>query len=109
MVETVDIFPTLCDLTGVSTPDGLNGESLVRELGAAQDAGEDDEQRGKALSYFGGNQTLRTPRYRLIEHADGYVELYDHEEDAGETRNVADARPDVVEALRAQLREQREH
>ena len=35
-------------------------------------------------------------RYRLIDHMNGYVELYDHAGPA-ETENVAEANPDVVQ------------
>ena len=56
-----------------------------------------------AISYSGKRQTIRTKRYRLIDHMNGYVELYDHAGRA-ETENVAEANPDVVQKLKRQLR-----
>lgn len=56
--------------------------------------------------------SLRTDRYRYIEWVDYRdpdgeplnVELFDHESDSGETRNVAGEKVEVVEELRAKLR-----
>lgn len=41
--------------------------------------------------------------WRLIEGSDGSVELYDVTRDPGETRDVASAHPDRVDALRARV------
>ncbi len=57
-----------------------------------------------AYAYFRSGTTVRTETHRLIVHKkDGYVELYDHTSEAGETVNVAEANPELVEALKAQL------
>lgn len=55
--------------------------------------------------------TMRTDRYRLVvwrDHRDPkakpiYVELFDHETDPQETKNIASAHPDVVRSLSKQL------
>lgn len=55
--------------------------------------------------------TMRTDRYRLVvwrDHRDPkaapiYVELFDHQTDPAETRNIANDHPDVVDTLRKQL------
>jgi iduronate 2-sulfatase len=55
--------------------------------------------------------TMRTNRYRLVlwkdhKHPDAeplFVELYDQKTDPGETKNIADKRPKVVEKLTAQF------
>ena len=55
--------------------------------------------------------TMRTHRYRLVvwlDHRDRtaepvYVELFDHETDPQETRNIAAGNPEVVRELRLQL------
>ncbi|MFK7822029.1 MAG: iduronate-2-sulfatase, partial [Planctomycetaceae bacterium] len=53
-----------------------------------------------AVSYKNASvTTIRTDRYRLIRHKNDYVELYDHSTKAAETKNVADANPDVVKSL----------
>lgn len=102
IVETIDIYPTLCELTGVPVPDGLSGKSLVGHLDDPTAEG------GSAFSYFKSNETIRTPQYRLIRHKgkDGPAfELYDHSGNGGETENIAAAKPEVVEELNAMISE----
>ncbi len=96
IVETTDIYPTLCDLTGVPVPQGLSGKSLRPLLEQPADSG------GVAVAYQGRDETIRTPDYRLIRHGNGEnprYELYDHRADPGETRNVSADQPDVVREL----------
>ena len=102
IVETLDIYPTLAELAGLEAPADLTGSSLVPLL-------EDPRHPGKdgAFGYWRGRQTLRTDRYRITEHEGGEVELYDHEADPYETRNVAGEKTEVVEALLEQLHEGR--
>lgn len=55
--------------------------------------------------------TMRTDRYRLVSWRDHrnpeakpvYIELYDHQDDPHETKNIADANPELVESLTEQL------
>ncbi|MBN1590432.1 MAG: sulfatase [Pirellulales bacterium] len=108
LVEFVDVYPTLCDLAGVTPPEGLAGQSVTRLL-------EDATRPGKsaALSQFlrfkkwtapDGvvymGYTIRTPRWRLVEwypwdetkQIRGRLaarELYDHENAPEENVNVA--------------------
>lgn len=97
IVETLDLFPTLCDLTGVPIPDFAHGVSLVPML-------EDPAYAGHpAISYTGGAQTIRTDTHRMILHKDGFVELYDHQTPDGETRNVATDHLGLVSQLTHQL------
>jgi arylsulfatase A-like enzyme len=51
---------------------------------------------------------VRTERWKLIVYPgveEDYVELYDLERDPGETRNRADAEPQIRDDLHAQLRQ----
>ncbi len=100
MVQTVDIFPTLCALSGIPIPDFTQGISLQPIL---------DDPRGNghpAVAYLGEATTLRTATHRLVLHQDGYVELYDHTSPEKETRNVADAHPGIVRKMKASLEKQ---
>tara|TARA_Y100001933_G_scaffold264147_1_gene328559 strand:+ start:426 stop:1349 length:924 start_codon:yes stop_codon:yes gene_type:complete len=101
IVETVDIFPTLCDLAGLGPPKGLAGASLRPYL---DDPGAPARM---AISYRNGAETIRTARFRMIRHARGgkisHIELYDHEVDPGETKNIAEAFPDRVRDLGEKL------
>ena len=93
VVETLDVFPTLCELTGLPMPEFVHGTSLRPLL-------EDPTAPGHtAVSYIPKAKTIRTERYRLILHNDGYAELYDHASPEGETKNIASAMPEVVRDL----------
>lgn len=85
IVEGIDIFPTTCRLTGVNIPDNIDGENLYPLL----------EQKGKwtknrAICEHEAWNAIRTKRYRLLMHEEEGCELYDHENDPWETKNVFD-------------------
>jgi iduronate 2-sulfatase len=97
VVETTDIFPTLCDLTGVPTPEFIHGVSLLPQLANPQTQGH------PAVAYGGKAATIRNAGYRLVVHDDGSVELYDHTSSEGETLNIAEQQPEIVEELKQTL------
>ena len=96
MVSTVDIFPTLCELAELKSPDFAVGRSLVPQLADPTAKGHD------VVAYLGDNTTLRTADKRLIVHDDGFVELYDYA-GVGETKNVASDNGEVVKQLETEL------
>ncbi len=112
LVETVDIYPTLCDLAGLPLPTGpqpIDGKSLAPLLkdsaATVRDHAYHCYPKGKRLG-----RAIRTDRYRLVEwqpwkSKDGNVEyeLYDYEDDPLETRNLAAAKPTLVKQLSAIL------
>lgn len=101
IVETIDLFPTLCELTAVPRPDFVQGESLVGLLQGEPSAGPPTSRaaEGTAVSYFKLARSVRTDRYRLIVHRNGHRELYDHQRNPGETENIADQLPEVCTEL----------
>ncbi|MCX6857457.1 MAG: sulfatase-like hydrolase/transferase, partial [Verrucomicrobia bacterium] len=114
VVEFVDIYPTICDLAGLPKPEHLQGASLKPLMdGSAKTVADNTAYHVYPRSQKGAGellgQTLRTPRYRLVEwqKADKSVtarELYDYELDAEETVNLAD-KPEHA-ALVAELSKQ---
>ncbi len=131
-VSQVDLFPTLAELCGVKAPQNLQGQSLVPMLkdpatmgrgwaltqvvrggvanvGNATGAKTAAKGKGKAQGkrFFG--YSLRTPRWRYTEWDEGREgrELYDHESDPEEHRNLAGdaAHAGTVAELSAQLRD----
>lgn len=97
IVETLDLFPTLCDLTGVAAPDSLHGVSLLPIL-------ESPDAPGHSAIAYAKASTIRDDRYRLIRHPRGEVELYDQSGDSLRgLPNVADQHPEVVDRLSEQL------
>jgi len=114
LAETVDIYPTLCELAGLPVPPGLDGASFAATLkdpaAPTKDAIFHVYPRGQLMG-----RAVRTARYRLVEWkkigepADTAVcELYDYEADPEETKNLADALPEVAAKLRAILAAQPE-
>lgn len=114
LVETVDLYPTLCELAGLPAPSGLDGASFAAALKDPAAA-----TKEAVFHVFPRNELLgravRTARHRLVEWkkpgapADTAVlELYDYEADPGENRNLAASQPEVVARLRALLAKQPE-
>jgi iduronate 2-sulfatase len=86
LVELVDVYPTLAELCSLPAPSYLEGTSLVPLL-----ANPRRPWKPAAFSclFEAKSRTLRTDRYRLIEHPGGQIELYDHRTDPGEDHNLA--------------------
>lgn len=102
VVETVDLFPTLTDLTGVPTPGGLHGNSLRDQLRDAKAS-----SNKPAYGHWRGQTTVRNDEWRLIVHrSDGEIEgfeLFDFREDPEGRRRSPEHHPAVVEELLEQL------
>lgn len=124
-VSHIDLYPTLAELCDVPAPKNLQGQSLAPMLKDPGAAG-----RGWALTqvmrgggpnrasvatnisangprFFG--YSLRTPRWRYTEWDEGSQgrELYDHDADPHELKNLADdpAHADTAAELSRQVRE----
>ncbi len=92
-VNLLDIYPTLVELCGLPKRPELEGTSLVPLLQDPTGAWE----RPSLTTHGRNNHALRSRRYRYIRYADGSEELYDHEDDPHEWRNLAaDSRYDRV-------------
>jgi len=107
LVEFVDIYPTLCDLAGLSLPPHLEGVSMKpllddpgREWKSAAFSQYPRPNEGQPLMGY----AMRTDRYRFVEWRDRKSgqplthELYDHQSDLAENQNIAN-RPENKELL----------
>ena len=115
MVETVDIYPTLCELAGLKTPEKLDGISFAPLVTGKSAQGERDHvthvfPRGNRLG-----RAIRTPTHRFVEWktigapADtAEVELYDYAADPLERKNLAREQPETVAKMRELLAKQPE-
>ncbi len=84
-VNLLDLYPTLTDLCGLPPKAGQEGASLVPLLknpAAAWD-------RPAITTHGKDNHAVRTERWRYIHYADGGEELYDHDADPREWKNLA--------------------
>jgi arylsulfatase A-like enzyme len=100
-----DIFPTVCDLTGVDVPKGLDGISQAPVI------------RGKAkslrstifLAYRKGQRAVRRGDWKLIRYPQvNYTQLFHLADDPDELKNLADdpAQADRVKEMMDLLAEE---
>lgn len=72
VVSHMDLFPTICDLTGIAPPDWLHGKSLLPLVRGEVDVLH--EQLFAEVSYHAAYEPMRavhTPRYKYIKRFDG--------------------------------------
>lgn len=108
LVELVDIYPSLCALSGIPTPEDLDGVSFHplldkpdlpwKTAAFSQISRTDMGGHGRGMGY-----SIRTDRYRFnrwtMPRTDyREVELYDHRVDPGENLNLA-RRPEYAEVV----------
>ena len=107
LVEFIDVYPTLAELCGLQAPANVQGKSLCPLF-------DDPQQKWKEAAFSqvtrGGGvmgRTVRTQRWRYTEWDDGNkgVELYDHENDPREEKNLAadPAQAETVKRLKELL------
>jgi arylsulfatase A-like enzyme len=107
-VHLADVFPTILEVLGLPEPDGgIEGASLFggpRSLPVVARA-----ERFAPLAeaypqfYDFARAAIYGGRWKLIQRSDGRAELYDLDADPGEVSDLAADRPELVEALRAEL------
>lgn len=111
----VDLYPTFLDLAGAPAPENylLDGESLVPLFKDAQAGLKRDAIYQHFPGYLGADPgTWRTTPVGLIQKGpwklmeffeDGRLELYNLEQDIGETQNLASEIPEKAQELRTQM------
>jgi len=100
LAQLVDLFPTLCELTGAPIPESVEGKSLVPVLRNPAAMVNDT-----AFSYVqGGHHALHTDRWAFMRYTDGSEELYDMDTDPGQFTNLS--KQPAHAATLAKLRQQ---
>jgi arylsulfatase A-like enzyme len=106
-----DFLPTACKIAGVEIPEGVTGQSYLPTLmGQVQQA---PEYLYFAFYEQGKKQAVRKGPWKalrnsIFEQPNRPWELYNLEEDPGETRNLAEQYPEKVKEL-ARLAEEAHH
>jgi arylsulfatase A-like enzyme len=84
-VDMTSLYPTLVELCGLPAYAGNDGLSVAAQVS--------DPRRHIAqparMTYGFNNHAVRSARWRYIRYADGSEELYDHDKDPHEWRNLA--------------------
>jgi len=100
IVESIDVMPTLCEITGVPLPaNGIQGRSMTALV-----AGKASDWKNRVFAER-GTSMVRTAQYKLIcndrknARKSGEYELYDLVKDPLETSNLA-ADPAYAETLK---------
>lgn len=111
-----DVMPTLAELAGAASPDGIDGISFVPALLSGPTAGTNQPLHEFLYWESGGvqisdqeapselRQAVRMGNWKaMIPEQGAPLELYDLAADLGETTDVADQHPEIVEMIRAYL------
>jgi iduronate 2-sulfatase len=109
LVELIDMYPTLCDLTGVPYPKPvldndqqeftLQGTSFLPLL-----ENPNTPWKEAVFARYDYGDTVKTNKYIYTEYVNPSDKvigrmLYDHEEDPHELKNIAELRPEVTKQL----------
>lgn len=86
LAELMDIYPTVCDLLGVSIPETVQGESLRPVL---TDPSATVRKAAFSLDRKKG-QAVRSLEWAFFQYEKGGEELYDMKADSGQFTNLAD-------------------
>ncbi|MGL1891397.1 MAG: sulfatase-like hydrolase/transferase [Spirochaetaceae bacterium] len=105
MVYLYDIYPTLCDYSGLSTPETVDGKSLMPLIYGKKESVRDDLY----LVYSRYQRGVKTKQYKLIEYVlrgkHLKTQLFDLQNDPLEIKNLA-SNPeyrDVIKTLRDKM------
>lgn len=127
-VRSIDVMPTLLDLSGLPAPEFMQGESLAPLFAAAREGGDAEQLLASAQGLGWTNPPaisqkqnaqsvpargiedfgITTDGWKLIHHAmraEGApeFELFDHDKDPLDLHDVAAEHPEIVARLKSEL------
>ncbi|MCA9157803.1 MAG: sulfatase [Planctomycetales bacterium] len=103
LIESIDLYPSLCEMTGLALPKHLQGRSFATLL-----RNPEADWKSAAVGRFTNGDTIRTESFRFTEYTDakGQVTsqmLYNHIVDPDENVNVSQTREGDVSDLAGEL------
>ena len=109
-----DVMPTIADITGTTPPQGIDGISFAPTLLGQPDKQQQHEFLYWEFSGYGGQQAVRMGPWKAVRqnmlrrnNSDPLkIELYNLQDDIGETRDLAAERPEIVAKARAIMQQQ---
>ena len=84
-IGLINVYRTLCELTGINAPDYVDGMSITPWLKNP----ELPKEKPALITWGRGNYSLRLKDWRYNRYFDGSEELYDHRKDPYEWNNLA--------------------
>jgi arylsulfatase A-like enzyme len=105
-----DMLPTFCEIAKIDPPENIDGISLLPAL--LRKTQKKHEYLYWEFTEQGGKQAIRKGNFKairlqILQNPNAEVLLFDLESDPGESRNIADEHPDIVEELRVLFRQAR--
>jgi len=97
IVWFADLLPTCAELAGAKIPAGLDGVSILDLLLGKPRADLDNRVLYWEFHERGFARAIRKERWKLVDPGgDRPIELYDIQEDPGETKNLSQRYPDIA-------------
>lgn len=95
-----DVLPTVAEVTGAQPPAGVDGLSIVPELFGAAAAGHEQAQHEFLYWEIGGWTAIRQGDWRAVRPKPNQDwELYDLSRDPSESKDLAEAQPEILTRL----------
>lgn len=103
-----DVLPTLCDISGISTPENTDGISFLPELTGKKQA--IHEYMYWEFPESGGQQAVRLGDFKAMrknmKKGNTEFELFDLKNDPGETRDIAAQHPEILKRIKDIVKEE---
>jgi len=106
-----DVMPTLCEIAGVDVPEKTDGISFLPTL-----LGDESNQKEHEYLYWefherGGRQAVRIGEWKAVKYnvfkGEKPIELYNLSADPGESNDLAEKYPDIIERVKKILKNAR--
>lgn len=103
-----DVLPTLCDISGIRTPENTDGISFLPELTGKKQA--IHEYMYWEFPESGGQQAVRLGDFKAMrknmKKGNTEFELFDLKNDPGETRDIAAQHPEILKRIKDIVKEE---